>query len=100
MNQNPNRPFFALLSETEKSACMDYLHGHIIDGNFQAACFYEYGRESKALQYAAKLRRRLIRKPDWGYIKDGEKEIPFAPNLDDRVLIRTARKFGMGDCPW
>jgi hypothetical protein len=37
---------------------MDYLHGDVVDGEFKAACQYEYGRESKILRKAAELFRR------------------------------------------
>jgi hypothetical protein len=32
---------------------MDYLHGHVVDGEFEAACCYEYARESAMLKEAA-----------------------------------------------
>jgi len=37
--------------------CMDYLHGDVVDGEFKAACQYEYGRESNILRKAAELLR-------------------------------------------
>jgi hypothetical protein len=35
--------------------CMDYLHGDVVDGQFRAACHYEYSRESNILRKAAEL---------------------------------------------
>jgi len=37
---------------------MDYLHGDVVDGQFRAACQYEYARESNVLCKAAELLRR------------------------------------------
>ena len=42
-------------SQADLSACMDYLHGDVADGEFEAACCYEYSRESAVLKEAAKL---------------------------------------------
>lgn len=42
-------------SHADKLACMDYLHGDVVDGEFEAACDYEYGRESNVMREAAKL---------------------------------------------
>lgn len=42
----------------ESSACMDYLHGDVIGGEYQAACLYEYARESTALRLIAEQRDR------------------------------------------
>ncbi len=39
----------------ELLACMDYLHGDVVDGEYQAAFGYEYARESKVMREAAKL---------------------------------------------
>lgn len=41
-------------------ACMDYLHGFAVDGEFEAACAYEYARESKVMREAAHLRREKM----------------------------------------
>lgn len=76
---------------------MDYLHGIVTDEEFEAACHYEYARESSVLRYAAKLRKRLIRWSDWGHIKDGTREIPHPANLDDEVVYRTGRRFRGGE---
>lgn len=38
--------------------CMDYLHGDVTDGQFRAACRYEYARESNILRKAAELLSR------------------------------------------
>jgi len=34
---------------------MDYLHGDVVDNEFEAACFYEYATESAFLREAARL---------------------------------------------
>jgi hypothetical protein len=38
--------------------CMAYLHGDVEDGQFRAACSYEYARESRILPKVAELFRR------------------------------------------
>ncbi len=43
------------LTDGEKSACMDYLHGDVVNDEFQAARDYEYARESKLICDAARL---------------------------------------------
>jgi len=35
--------------------CMDYLHGDVVNNEFEAACHYEYARESEVLREAARL---------------------------------------------
>jgi hypothetical protein len=42
----------------ESSAWMDYLHGDVVDGEYEAACFYEYARESTVLREVATRRGR------------------------------------------
>jgi hypothetical protein len=45
-------------SETSQSAllpCMDYLHGDVVDNEFEAACYYEYAKESAFLREVARL---------------------------------------------
>jgi hypothetical protein len=42
-------------SHADNLACMDYLHGDVKDGDFEAACGYEYARESNVMREAAKL---------------------------------------------
>jgi hypothetical protein len=39
----------------ELVACMPYVHGDVVDGNFEAASRYEYARESAVLRKAAEL---------------------------------------------
>jgi hypothetical protein len=51
-NRDANRDQGQLLQ------CIDYLHGDVIDGEFRAACQYEYARESKVLCDAAELAER------------------------------------------
>ena len=36
-------------------SCMQYLHGDVADGNYEAACIYEYARASEILREAARL---------------------------------------------
>ncbi|MEI6493100.1 MAG: hypothetical protein WCO94_11175 [Verrucomicrobiota bacterium] len=38
-------------------SCMQYLHGDVADGNYEAACIYEYARASEILRKAARLLR-------------------------------------------
>jgi len=38
-------------------ACIPYLHGHVVDEQFRAACQYEYARESNILRRTAELFR-------------------------------------------
>ncbi len=45
-------------TDEELLPCMDYLHGDVVDGQFRAACQYEYARESNVLCKAAELLRR------------------------------------------
>lgn len=60
--------------------CMDYLHGDVAGNEFQAACFYEYARESRHIKYAARLHRHGLR------LKQ--------PGLLDEVMNRAENKFG------
>src|SRR5262245_24720932 len=48
------------MSPSEQSACIDYLHGSVVDAGFEAACTYEYARESKILRDAADEREKLF----------------------------------------
>jgi hypothetical protein len=40
------RPKTRRVTDEELLPCMDYLHGDVVDGEFKAACQYEYARES------------------------------------------------------
>jgi hypothetical protein len=63
------RSFKTVGSEISQSAllpCMDYLHGDVVDNEFEAACYYEYAKESAFLREAARL---------WASEKDSYKEI-------------------------
>ena len=42
-----------LLTEFDQSSTMDYLHGDVEDGEHEAACDYEFARESRVLRAAA-----------------------------------------------
>lgn len=65
-------------STAELLSCMDYLHGDVVDKEYEAACFYEYAKESKTLREVARLTkedpsapvericRRLERETDCG----------------------------------
>src|SRR5437867_9344207 len=44
----------------EARACMDYLHGCVADDEHEAACFYEYARESAILRDTAATRDGLF----------------------------------------
>ena len=43
-----------LLTEFDESSTMAYLHGDVVDGEHEAACDYEYSRESPVLRAAAR----------------------------------------------
>lgn len=58
-----NRDFWTSWAE-EASACMDYLHGITIDNEFEAACIYEFGRESIRLRDLASQVSRQRREPN------------------------------------
>jgi hypothetical protein len=45
-------------TDEELLPCVDYLHGDVVDGEFKAACQYEYARESNILHKAAERLRR------------------------------------------
>lgn len=83
---------------------MDLLHGDVIDDEHEAACWYEYARQSEHLKYAAKLFRRGKRLRDWGHIKLDGKEIPHPSNLIQDVTDKTSNRFGganwFKDWPW
>jgi hypothetical protein len=48
----------ALRTEFDQASTMDYLHGDVVDGEHEAACDYEYSRESRVLREAARLHRQ------------------------------------------
>jgi hypothetical protein len=43
------------MTDEQLLACIPYLHGCVVDGQFRAACHYEYARESNILRRAAEL---------------------------------------------
>jgi hypothetical protein len=49
---------WVILSEFNEFSCRDYLHGDVADDEFEAACDYEYSRESRVLREAASLHRQ------------------------------------------
>jgi hypothetical protein len=51
------RPKKRRATDEELLPYMDYLHGEVIDGEFKAACHYEYARESSILRKASQLLR-------------------------------------------
>lgn len=57
----PQRTFYASWAD-EAAACMDYLHGDVTDDEFEAACAYEYARESTILREAAAIHHALTRR--------------------------------------
>lgn len=67
------------MTREEKAACIAYLHGDAADEAHEAACFYEYARESRTLRYAARLRNRM-ENTDW-----------------EEVFHRTERMVGIAD---
>ena len=57
-------------------SCMDYLHGDAVDNEFEAACYYEYARESCILCEASRL---------WARKKHSDKEWgEFLPKIENR----------------
>jgi hypothetical protein len=55
--KRPGGGDIALLTKFDPAACMAYLHGDVVQGEQEAACHYEYARESGALREAASLHR-------------------------------------------
>ena len=53
MKKTSKRPERAPNTTFDLVSCIDYLHGDVADGEFQAACDYEYARESYVLCAAA-----------------------------------------------
>jgi|GEM_PF-4424617 len=54
---------FCSVSQSElENECMDYLHGIVAGDEYEAACHYEYARESKLLRRAACERDELAKK--------------------------------------
>ena len=47
------RSNIAILTDFDAASCMDYLHGDVADDEFEAACDYEFARESRVLRAAA-----------------------------------------------
>jgi hypothetical protein len=52
------RPSKTRATDDELLPWMDYLHSDVVDGEFKAACQYEYARESNILRKASELRSR------------------------------------------
>jgi hypothetical protein len=51
--------FYESWKTESKGACMEYLHGDVEDGEYEAALYYEYARESETLrELAARLEER------------------------------------------
>ena len=63
MNKKNERTFI-MDWDVELKACMDYIHGDV-DGEAEAACMYEYARESEVLRNAAAVRDQLRKTDDW-----------------------------------
>src|SRR4030095_11807360 len=65
---------------------MDYLHGDVVDHEFEAACCYEYARESPLLREAARL---------WAaQKKDFCKETASNSELDEEIALKIETKSG------
>jgi len=62
---------------------MDYLHGDVVDNEFEAACYYEYARESTVLHGAAR---------SWASKKHSDKET-------EEILLEIERRF-LGAGTW
>jgi hypothetical protein len=52
IDRNRPEPLEKQWSTEEPEAILDYLHGDVTDGQLQAACYYEYARESETLRKA------------------------------------------------
>ena len=48
----------AILTDFDTASCMDLLHSDVTDDESEAACEYEYARESQVLREAARLHRQ------------------------------------------
>ncbi|MGA3169500.1 MAG: hypothetical protein ABSE62_00660 [Chthoniobacteraceae bacterium] len=48
----------ANLANVDLPACLEYLRREVIDGEFQAACVYEYARESQGMREESALHKR------------------------------------------
>lgn len=93
---------------------MDYLHGDVTGDEFEAACAYEYARESKILREAAAIHDALIRhkkahpvpdetkRTDAGFFETYFYGKPMTPFKEAASLI--AEQFNCGDWitlhPW
>lgn len=55
-----HRQYFKGFLFHTSSTFMDYLHGDVPDGEVEAACAYEYARESRTIWEAALLRDKLV----------------------------------------
>src|SRR5438105_4818283 len=53
------------ISREELLACMPYLHGDVIDNEFEAACWYEYARESAVLRESAQMHKSGTDAPEF-----------------------------------
>lgn len=84
--------------ESEARACMDYLHGIVKGGEMEAACRYEYARESEVLQEAAHLRdsARHRKGADWSEINLGSKNVAHPEGIYTQVVHTIVEKHKCG----
>ena len=80
------RPKTRRATDEELLPCMDYLHGDIEDNEFEAACCYEYAKESPLLREAARL---------WAAQKKVFcKETASNSELDGEIVLKIETKSG------
>jgi hypothetical protein len=94
-------------TDEELLACMDYLHGDVVDHEFEAACCYEYARESPLLReeaaccYEYARESPLLREAArlWAaQKKDFCKETVSNSELDGEIVLKIETK--SGPCSW
>lgn len=85
------------MNQADEQACMAYLYGDVADGEEEAACFYEYARESKVLcKAAAALIGMRTDGPNWPTIRLPAGETPF-PLLSDMVINEVVQELIAND---
>ena len=62
IDRNRTEPLEKQWSTEEPEAILDYLHGNVADRESQAACYYEYARESETLRKARREYARALRR--------------------------------------
>jgi hypothetical protein len=64
MKKKHAKKMATIANHTELVGWMDYLHGDVVEDEFEAACSYEYARTSSVLRYAAQLHKKYPRRLD------------------------------------